>query len=139
MLPVKNYRALSYEFNAKKTMKKLLAVLSFTFSLSASAMASLPGHGEIQAQATEQTRTLANFIGINEYEYIQVKKLNESRLTEIQEAIGEYEDKEILALNIRDINRKFEKSVLSLLDVRQKKAYFQYKQTNNQTIFTASL
>lgn len=101
--------------------------------------AGAPGHGEIQAQAAEQTRILANFIGINEYEYIQVKKLNESRLLEIQEAAGEYEDSEILALNIRDINLKFEKSVLSLLDVRQKKAYFHYKHTNKQTIFTASL
>ncbi|MGV3504877.1 MAG: hypothetical protein ACO1O1_14300 [Adhaeribacter sp.] len=123
-------------------MKKILAVLSFTFSFSAAVVAhpaEAPLHGEIQAQATEQTRALANFIGINEYEYIQVKKLNESRLLEIQDAVKEYEDKEILALNIRDINRKFEKSVLNLLDVRQKKAYFQYKHTNNQTIFTASL
>lgn len=120
-------------------MKKLLAVLGLTFFLHGAASAAAPGHGEIQAQATEQTRTLANFIGINEYEYIQVKKLNESRLLEIREAEGEYEDKEILALNIRDINRKFEKSVLSLLDVRQKRAYFQYKHTYSQTIFTASL
>lgn len=123
-------------------MKKVLAVLTLSLSLSGVSMAfsaGAPGHGEIQAQATEQTRALANFIGINEYEYIQVKKLNESRLLEIQEAIGEYEDSEILALNIRDINLKFEKSMLSLLDVRQKKAYFQYKHTNKQTIFTASL
>jgi hypothetical protein len=121
-------------------MKKVLAALTLTLSLSGSIIArpgKVPADGEVQAQAAEQTRAFAFHIGINEFEYIQVKKLNETRLLEIKEARGEYEDQEILDLNIRDINKKFEKVVLTMLDARQKKAYYQYKQTNQQTIFTA--
>jgi hypothetical protein len=123
-------------------MKKVLVAFTLTLSLTGSIFASSAmavSDGTIQARATEQTRNLANQIGINEYEYIQVKKLNETRLQEIEEALVEYEDQEILALNIRDINRKFEKAVLTMLDARQKKAYYQYKKTHNQTLYTASV
>jgi hypothetical protein len=93
----------------------------------------------IEEQATELTRKMREVVQFNEYEYIQIKKLNETRLHKIKSTRVKYsKNRAVLARRVKQINNEFDVAVKQLLSPAQKKNYALYKKKEGQAIFTSS-
>jgi hypothetical protein len=101
-------------------MKKLFTLIALSFSLHLGAQAALLTPQQvIESQATDHTRQMQHTLQFNEYEYIQLKKLNKQRLAELQTATPE---------NIAVIENNYDQAVLKVLHPNVHAAYAQYRQ-----------
>lgn len=84
----------------------------------------------IDAQATAQTREMEKALNFNEYEYIQLKKINKQRLTDLYAAKAELANNATaLAGRIAQIEKNYDQAVLKVLHTNVHEAYAQLRQT----------
>lgn len=99
-------------------MKKLITSAFFVFAI-VSAQAS--NDSELyKKQATDITRRIANQIGLNESEYIQVKKYTTDKLVAVAEVKEMYSnDSEMMFRKISEIENSYNHKVQSILTASQ--------------------
>ncbi|GEO05938.1 hypothetical protein AAE02nite_36020 [Adhaeribacter aerolatus] len=86
----------------------------------------------IDTEATAQTRTMEKSLNFNEYEYIQIKKLNKQRLVDLYTAQAELTtDSSALASRLAQIEKTYDQSILKVLHTNVHTTYAQLRQTTN--------
>ena len=109
------------------------STLSFAFALtiafagftSNSATAATTGSN---TSVSEETRAIAQKIGLNEREYITFRKLNQEKAAKSAEVEAMYSnDPEMRNMKLNEINEHFEARFIAVLNPTQKEAYTAYK------------
>lgn len=109
------------------------STLSFAFALtiafagftSNSATAATTGSG---TNSTEETRALAQKIGLNEREYITFRKLSQEKIAKTTEVESMYSnDPEMRNMKLTEINEHFEARFMAVLNPKQQEAYAAFK------------
>lgn len=87
-----------------------------------------PTNEAVDKTTASISRLMAQNIGLNENEYIQVRTLNHERLSRAAEASKNLKgDPENLAAHLRDIDEDFEIKLFKILSNRQVEAYAEFK------------
>jgi hypothetical protein len=106
-------------------MKKLITSAFFVFAVMSAQAAN--DSDLIKNQAAEITRRLANEIGLNESEFIQVKKYTTDKLAAVAEIKEMYSnDSEMMFRKIAEIEASYNHSVQSILTAKQFDNYVAY-------------
>jgi len=113
-------------------MKKLFTLLALVFTVTFGIQAADRTPQNIDAEATAQTRALEKTLNFNEYEYIQIKKLNKQRLLDLYAAKAELAtDSNALASRLAQIEKNFDQAVLKVLHTNVHSVYAQLRQTTS--------
>ncbi|MGV3639867.1 MAG: hypothetical protein ACO1NZ_05055 [Adhaeribacter sp.] len=112
-------------------MKKIFTSAVFCLALfAAQAQTTEPGPDQLKAQATEQTRVLAQKIGLNELEYIKIKNYTLQKLIAAQEVNQMYSnDAEMRAKKLAAIEEEYTKNLMATLTPKQ---HLNYTAMNSQ-------
>ena len=103
-------------------MKKLITSAFFVFAIM-SAQASNDSD-QFKTQAADITRRIANQIGLNESEYIQVKKFTTDKLVAVAEVKEMYSnDSEMMFRKISEIEDSYNHKVQNILTASQFESY----------------
>ncbi|WP_026463533.1 hypothetical protein [Adhaeribacter aquaticus] len=120
-------------------MKKHFLLLAFTLILSTITFANGAKDQQRFDAALEQTarievRQLQELLRFNEYEYIQIKKLTEAQLADVQAVQKTMEAGSVeLHVKLQQIQETYKAQVVALLSPNQQKAFMAYlaaKQAN---------
>jgi hypothetical protein len=112
--------------------------LSLAIALSVSFVATAQNHTNLSTSPNEnstiQTREMAQKIGLNEREYITLRKLNQERMTQSAEVENMYSnDPEMREMKLREINEHFDARLQAVLNPKQQLAYAGYKKSVDAT------
>jgi hypothetical protein len=103
-------------------MKKLITSAFFVFAIM-SAQASNDSD-QFKTQAADITRRMANQIGLNESEYIQVKQYTTDKLVAVAEIKEMYSnDSEMMFRKISEVEDSYNHKVQSILTAKQFDSY----------------
>lgn len=102
-------------------MKKIFTTAFLCFTLvAAQAQTSEQGPEQLKVQATEQTRALAQKIGLNELEYIKVKNYTLQKLIAVQEINQMYSnDEEMRNKKLAAIEEEYTKNLMATFTPKQ--------------------
>jgi hypothetical protein len=102
-------------------MKKIFTtVILFLAFITAQAQTAEPTPEQLKAQATEQTRELAQKIGLNELEYIKVKNYTLQKLIATQEIKQMYSnDPDMRDKKLAAIEEEYNKNLMATLTPKQ--------------------
>jgi hypothetical protein len=109
-------------------MKKIFTSAFLCLALlSAKAQTSDASPEQLRAQATEQTRDLAQKIGLNELEYIKVKSFTLQKLVAIQDVNEMYSyDADMRTEKLAAIEEEYIKNLVATLSPKQHMNYVQH-------------
>lgn len=112
-------------------MKKIFTSAFLCLALfAAQAQTAEPGPEQLKAQATEQTRQLAQKIGLNELEYIKVKNFTLQKLIAIQEVNQMYSnDEEMRNKKLAAIEEEYTRNLMATFTPKQ---HLNYTAMNSQ-------
>jgi hypothetical protein len=114
-------------------MKKFTLSLAFAllFGFAANAQNQPKLTPAQDAQVAEQTRELAQKIGLNEREYITLRQLNQERFVQTNEVERMYSnDHEMRELKLREIDEHFDARLQAVMNPKQQEAYAAYKEAS---------
>ena len=102
-------------------MKKIFTSAFLCLALfTAQAQTSEPSPEQLKAQAAEQTRQLAQKIGLNELEYIKIKNFTLQKLIATQEVNQMYSnDEEMRNKKLAAIEEEYTKNLMATLTPKQ--------------------
>ena len=118
-------------------MKTLTLTLAFglCFGFSALAQDQPKSSASIDARVTEETRSMAQKIGLNEREYMTLRKLNKERISKTVEVESIYSnDAEMRTMKIQEIDEHFDTQLTAVLNPKQQEAYAELKKTSESPV-----
>ena len=117
-------------------MKKVILSLAFAFAVTLTGFAQeKTSKAGLDSKITEQTREIAQKIGLNEREYITLRKLNQERIVQTAQVESMYSnDPEMRTMKIREIDEHFDARLIAVLNSKQQEAYASYKQTSDSPV-----
>ena len=103
-------------------MKEIMATVFFALAILTASAANDPA--KINEQATGIARSLADQLGLNELEYIQVKKFTAEKLTREAEIKDMYRnDRSMMARKMAELDTDYKHRIQCLFNSRQFEAY----------------
>ena len=119
-------------------MKNLTLTIAFGLLFGFSAMAQnqpVNNNLGLDSKVTEETRAMAQKIGLNEREYITLRKLNQERIAQTAEVENMYSnDPAMRDMKIREIDEHYEARLIAVLNPKQQEAYAAYKEETERPV-----
>jgi hypothetical protein len=118
-------------------MKNLTLTLAFALFMGFAASAqNQPKLSAAQdAQVSEQTREMAQKIGLNEREYITLRKLNTERFVQTSQVENMYSnDTQMRDMKIKEIDEHFDSQLQAVLNPKQMESYATYKKASETPV-----
>ncbi|WP_157433497.1 hypothetical protein [Adhaeribacter aquaticus] len=123
----------------KNSLLLVLGVLLFTTGFANGTPDPKKMEGNIDQIARTQVRLMQQYLHFNEFEYIQIKKLTEKQLADIQTAEKNYEagSSELIA-EMHQIEDTYTAAVMGIINISQSKVYAAYAfSRNNPEVLSA--
>ncbi|WP_460892134.1 hypothetical protein [Rufibacter soli] len=109
-------------------MKNFTLSLCLFVACAFTASAQAPADGAVEKTSLSISRLMAQNMGLNENEYIQVRTLNTERLAKAAEVARMFQnDTENMNAKLHEIDEEFENKLFKILSSRQVDAYAAFK------------